>query len=275
MNTELIPRQTLAQMAEAYTTAEQEIRQAFDLLGKASERLKLSFNQTGYRFTGWGVGIHGTRHDSAEGFLRDVKRDVWSALVDRMELRRIASVERCAQIDRQIETGEGMPDITLSNLLAMVEGSFAGVPNMIEQAIQEVFNFLRPAHWQDYKTNAKGRFEIKDKVILTWLLDDVSQWTRHFCVSHSRTAQIRALDNVFHMIDGKGTVKSGNGPLWDAIYQSPVENGAGETEYFEYKCFRNRNLHLKFKRMDLVAKLNAIAGGATLKDVMPTHTASK
>lgn len=269
MNTELIPRQTLAQMAEAYASAESEIRQAFELLAKASERLKLSFNQTGYRFTGWGVGIHGTKHNDAEAFMRDVKRDVWAALVDRLELRRIASVERCKEIDRQIETGEGMPDITLSTLLAMVEGSFKGVPQMIEQAVQEVFNMLRPgSRGSHYVTNQKGKWEIRDKVILPYRLDDVSQYTRHFCVNYSYQAELRALDNVFHMMDGKGCVKSVNGPLVDAIYVTPVTSAGGETDYFEFKCFKNRNLHLRFKRPDLVAKLNQIAGGARLKDVM-------
>ena|SRR5439155_23407886 len=39
----------------------------------------------------------------------------------------------------------------------------------------------------------------------------------------------------------------------------------GETDYFRFKCFRNRNLHLEFKRLDLVAKLNAVAGGMRLR----------
>src|SRR5436190_20361060 len=38
-----------------------------------------------------------------------------------------------------------------------------------------------------------------------------------------------------------------------------------ETDYFKFRCFRNRNLHQEFKRLDLVAKLNAIAGGMRLR----------
>jgi hypothetical protein len=41
--------------------------------------------------------------------------------------------------------------------------------------------------------------------------------------------------------------------------------GSGETEYFRFKCCRNHNLHLEFKRLDLVEKLNAIAGGMRLR----------
>jgi hypothetical protein len=39
----------------------------------------------------------------------------------------------------------------------------------------------------------------------------------------------------------------------------------GETEYFAFRCFRNHNLHLRFKRPDLVAKINQIAGGNALR----------
>jgi Domain of unknown function (DUF4942) len=35
--------------------------------------------------------------------------------------------------------------------------------------------------------------------------------------------------------------------------------------YFKFKAHRNGTLHLTFKRPDLVAKLNAIAGGKSLR----------
>jgi len=48
--------------------------------------------------------------------------------------------------------------------------------------------------------------------------------------------------------------------LVDAINTS---NGTGETEYFKFKACKNGNLHLEFKRMDLVSKLNQLAGCET------------
>ena len=82
-------------------------------------------------------------------------------------------------------------------------------------------------------------------------------------MDHYREQNIRAIDNVFHALDGNGTIKSHRGPLIDAIEAS--KDGTGETEYFRFRCFRNRNLHLEFKRLDLVAKLNAVAGGMRLR----------
>jgi hypothetical protein len=60
---------------------------------------------------------------------------------------------------------------------------------------------------------------------------------------------------VFHILDGKlakhlnDTYQS---ELVDAINDNWQE---GETEYFEYKGYKNGNLHLKIKRNDLVEEM--------------------
>ena len=79
-----------------------------------------------------------------------------------------------------------------------------------------------------------------------------------FRVSYHYENQLRALDNVFHMLDGKPLSTYRNGDLINAINES--ERGAGETEYFRYKSFLNNNLHLEFRRMDLVQRLNEVGG---------------
>jgi len=49
-----------------------------------------------------------------------------------------------------------------------------------------------------------------------------------------------------------------------AIGQSGRE-GRGETPLFRFKAFRNQNVHLEFKRLDLLKRFNQIAGGRRLK----------
>lgn len=67
---------------------------------------------------------------------------------------------------------------------------------------------------------------------------------------------------MFALLDGKPGVTTHQGWLADAI--CAADGGIGETEYFAFKCYGNGNLHLRFKRMDLVKKLNAVAGGRNL-----------
>lgn len=101
-------------------------------------------------------------------------------------------------------------------------------------------------------------------MILPWA---VEAWGfgHPFHVSYGHhDAQLRAIENVFSALDGKGSIsKTHNGLLVDAINQSA--DGRGETDYFRFRCFKNRNLHLEFRRLDLLARFNQIAGGARLR----------
>lgn len=260
----LIPRQTLSQMAEAWTQAQREVTGAFELLDAARERLGLSFGQDSYRFH-FDIRLHSRHYDKAEELIPEVKKDVWSALIGRMELRKIMSIADQQKLDKQLETGEGLPDITLENLLAMLETTALQIPQMIEASVKEIYEWLRPVSNSrlEYVTNQKSQWELKDKLILEYC---VEKWSQHYHPGGYREAHLRQLDNVFHALDGKGLPKGHYGPLCEAIHKTEVRSdGRGETQYFRFRCFKNQNLHIVFKRMDLVAKLNAVAGGMRLK----------
>lgn len=79
------------------------------------------------------------------------------------------------------------------------------------------------------------------------------------------------MENVFHALDGKGSIsKSHRGLLVDAIEALEWRgDGRGETELFEFRCFRNGNLHLRFKRLDLLKRFNQRAGGKRLRQKPP------
>jgi hypothetical protein len=85
--------------------------------------------------------------------------------------------------------------------------------------------------------------------------------------NYYREQYYRCLDNVFHLLDGKGAIKTHYGALYNAVKKAGENHEtAGTTEYFEFKAYKNGNLHLKFRRMDLVKKLNAMAANRELKE---------
>lgn len=266
---ELIPRQTLAQMTGAYALACDEIKQACGLMKQARERLESAFGSDHYKFR----YPQNAGPEDGDEILAEFKRDAWRNMVGRLELRRLMSVKRSKELDEQLDerasyryTSNGrsqiepLPDLTFENVVAMLESTATQVKDFLLEAVDEVFEFLRP-HRNQYKTNSE--FEIGRKVIKGW-------WVRHgyngcYQVNYDRQAEVTALDNVFHLLDGKGPIKTHHGPLSDAIGKTTYAEGKGETEYFRFKCFGNCNLHLEFKRLDLLAKLNKIAGGNRLK----------
>ncbi len=66
----------------------------------------------------------------------------------------------------------------------------------------------------------------------------------------------------FLLLDGKGVIREHRGPLYRAIEES--QDGRGQTDYFKFRCCKNRNLHLEMKRLDLVKQLNLLATAETV-----------
>lgn len=235
------------------------VDQAYAILEQAEKSLRSVFlDAPGYRFSVIERNSTDVGTTASKAINAKLKKDAWAIIVERMELRRLLSIKRRTELDSQIEKGE-LPDLTDENVLALFETSAAKVNTYLEEAVHEVFDYLRPPQSR-FKTNTE--FELGKRVILTWQVE--KGWSRgKFRVNYHREKYITALDNVFHMIDGKGPIKSYHGPLYNAITDSP--NGTGNTDYFKFRCCINGNLHLEFLKPDLVAKLNAVAGGNRLR----------
>ena len=271
MTEQLIKRTTITELVNAWRQSTDDIRAAFALLVGAEKRLKDTFKPDSYMFGLSRTDRRYRDYDEPEELVKELKKDAWRALVDRMEIRRVLSVKRCEELNKQLETGEGLPDIDEPSIIAMMEQTFNNVPSLIEEAVKEVFDWLRPTGLMSrYKTNTQ--FEIGKRVILRCLESETWNGTRVFRVSHYYEPRVTALDNVFHCLDGNGTVKTTRGPLVDAINVTPKMVKVGETAYFKFKCFLNQNLHIEFTRLDLVAKLNQVAGGMRLKPANEPET---
>lgn len=78
--------------------------------------------------------------------------------------------------------------------------------------------------------------------------------------SYHHQQELTAIDGIFHLLDGRGIMRENMGPLVKAI-DATDNTGRGETEFFRFKCYKNRNLHLEFLRLDLVKQLNGLAAG--------------
>jgi hypothetical protein len=260
LTTDLAKRETLSTMIGTYRQATGMVEEAYAILEQAQKTLRAIFlDAPGYRFSVTERNSSDVGTIASKAINTKLKKDAWSVIVERMELRRLLSIQRRTELDSQIEKGE-LPDLTEENVMALFETSAANVTVYMEEAVNEVFEYLRPPG-SHYKTNTE--FELGRRVILVWQVE--KGWSRGmFRVNYHREKYLTALDNVFSLIDGKGAIKTYHGPLYDAITDSP--DGTGSTEYFKFRCCLNGNLHLEFLKPALVAKLNAIAGGNRLRN---------
>lgn len=208
-----------------------------------------------------GRGRSHSETNNAEGRQRLVgamKRDAWRVLADKLGVRNLMSVKAREEFDKQLESGD-LPDITPETLTGVILGMVGSARTYMEHAAREVFDYLRPAHYHgrsEYKTNA-DYFRVGRKVILHAVQ---TGYGTPFRASYHREAQLTAVDNVFHLLAGCSILRDGRPPLLAAI-EKAGHDGKGETDLFAFRCFKNGNLHLTFKRLDLVKELNRVAAG--------------
>lgn len=253
---DIIPVHTVSEMVDAYNQSVADIKQAFNLIAISNKRMTDIFGAyneyTNFHFN---IGY------KEEKMLEELKSGVWKSIVDAIGLQKILSEKRTRELEESLEQHK-MPDITLQNVLETIATFSNGSQALQKELVQEVYRYLKPASWDTYKTNK--RYDIGKKVILGWRVEH--DYSGNFrCNYHHEDGLVR-IDRVFHLLDGAGVPKGYRSPLVDAINTSG-RRGEGETDYFKFKCYMNRNLHLEFKRLDLLAKLNAMCGNGTLKGV--------
>lgn len=260
----LVVRSTVRELVRTWQDCEAQIRTDFASLVATEERLNAAFVLGGSSTTGHmridasGHGYHDHFDDPDRALLR-LRQDVWRVLAERLELQRLLSVSRWQELQRLIKDN-AMPDITEDNVLAFAQGHADNLGEILRESVREVFDWLRPRR-QTYKTN--NLVEVGHKVVLPYHVEP--HWTGGgFRVTCGYEQHLVAMENVFSSLDGRGQVaKTYRGELGDAIAAAP--DGRGQTRYFRFRCFKNRNLHLEFLRRDLLARFNAIAGGAHLR----------
>lgn len=259
----LAHRQTVGQLVETYRSACADIVRAFALLHDAEGRLRATFNlgdQGGWMRVCVGHKAH--QHpdwNDPKPTLDALKREAWSIIVDRVELRRVLSTKAWERLQKTLRDEE-LPEITEENVEAFREAQIASLESQWEEAVREVFDMLRPREYGGHKTNKVDR--VGERVVLTG-------WVRMGFygqpeIVHYHEPHAQAIERVFAGLDGRGQVAREH---YSELYRVMRETRAwsGSTTYYDWKAHKNGNLHLRFRRADLLSRLNQVAGGARLR----------
>jgi hypothetical protein len=259
MNNELALQQTVNDLVRVYEAAASEIRDCFARLEKTKDTLNASFSRQGHEIH-LHDGFNHYLHLDADATIGRIRRDAWELIIERLDLRKFLSIQRWKELEGMLAKDE-LPEITVENVRSVLRGFMNQAPAMLEEAVEEIFNLLRPHH-SEYKTNSEE--EIGPKVILEYMVD--TGWSGNYQVNYRQHPDLTAIENVFMALDGARTDKRNHySDLSQAINQCTKGNNTFETDYFKGRVHKNGNLHLEFKRLDLLKRLNQIAGGRRLR----------
>jgi Domain of unknown function (DUF4942) len=260
METALVKKETTAALVRAHDKAVALAEQGTKAIKEAKQIMEATCGQY--------ADICNCRdYDiSAESCCKRIKNEFWKHFIKMMGVDALISVRKREELHKQLES-DAAPEFTGANILAFYTQFTTDIDSYFEDSVKEVFDWLKPGSWTNYKTNEKSKYDIGRKVIKTYVFD-----TQYFSIQnmffnhYGRGEQsIIALDKVFHLIEGKGIPRHPT-DLLTIMRQAARDGETGvKTEYFKMKWFKNGNLHIEFLRLDLLRKLNAIAGKAMLK----------
>ena len=257
---QLARRATIDEVVRVYERAAADIRAAFDLVANAEKALNEAFT-LGSHLT---INVQDYRRsldfEDPERSLVTVRHAVWRALIERLEVRRMMSIRRWEELEKQINEHD-LPEITRQSVADLVNGFASNLSTMLEEAVEEVFDWLRP-HGSKYKRNSE--LEVPAKLVITYVV--APGWgPSKFRLNEHRSQKFVALENVVSALDGRGQIAKQYNSAIENTIREPSFSGLGETEYFRFRAFKNGNLHLEWKRLDLLSRFNAIAGGRRLR----------
>lgn len=255
---------TLQEAVAEYNAAMGLIRRAFEMVQEAEAKLQRTFAAGSPKDYYLEVRARAGRQihwGAPDEVLKEVNAQVWRVLVDRTEVRNQLSTRAAKELDQAIKTHQ-MPPISVQAVQDLANSFVAQHDALLADAVTEVYARLRPPG-SKYKRNSE--MEVPERVVLSFMVEP--NWDNTLHPSFSAMQELANLERVFTSLDGKGSIPRVTG---GELYQALVEAGrAGSpeasTHYFQAKMFRNGNLHLKFLRLDLLAKFNQIAGGNRLR----------
>lgn len=255
---ELMKPQTTLRMIDVYNLAIGNMEKSVHLLAEAKKQMLLAFGD--YRDQ-----IFESSHcrfdyyfDDPERLIKNsravILKGAWKAVTDKIELRKLMTSRKYKEMMAEIEAGK-LPEFTLENIYTIIRQFAGDMPRLLNESLIETFEYLRPRR-STHKTNSE--YQIGKKVIKTYVM------TSYIGVSHYHDQDIISLHNTFSLLDGKGPAKE-NDTLTSINHAYREKKTSCETEYFKFKWYGNGNLHIEFKRMDLVKELNRIGGASMLK----------
>jgi hypothetical protein len=145
-----------------------------------------------------------------------------------------------------------VPEVTTANVEATFATLYQSRGEMFERGVLDLFRTLS---W-DYKSNNPCLFD--KKIVLTYAVHTAGGW-QYASVEHGASNKLDDLTRVFSLLDGKPEPDHRHG-AWRALHgaQWPRQQDTHEFEYFTIRGYKNGNIHLTFKRRDLVAQMNKI-----------------
>ena len=185
--------------------------------------------------------------ESPKRIMQEVDIRLWQRAFDLTGYAQIMDAQAQREFHNTLKTNP--PEFNENNIRSIFLSAAQESEAMFKRGIVNVFKYLS----NEYKANSKDPFVIGEKCIMRGMF---SGWIGYLTLHYGRAAdQINDIDRVFKTLDGK---QHHPRELETKINEAVKAGNDYEDDYFKIKAFKNGNMHLWFKRRDLLDKVNTI-----------------
>ncbi|KIL03171.1 DUF4942 domain-containing protein [Stutzerimonas xanthomarina] len=192
---------------------------------------------------------------------------MWDRALDLTGFRQLMDAEEVKAFKASLRPAP--PEFTEGNIRATFIELHIRATKMFRRGVVNVFRSLS----DDYRTNEAEPFRIGRKVIMGAMVRP--SYSRGLCINDGNqnygADKLNDIDRVIKSLDGK---QFQSRSLESAMNLAFRDHAVFEDSYYRAKAFRNGNLHLEFKRSDLLDKLNEQIADYYTYDALPDARAA-
>ena len=175
----------------------------------------------------------------------ELDTSMWRRAFDMTGFKQLMDAQAVAEFEKSLSPRP--PEFTDATIRATFIDLLNKSQEMFRRGVFNVFRYLS----DDYRTNASEPFRIGRKVVMGWMIGP--SYRRGLQIRHGSSDKLNDLDRVFVTLDGKQF----QARTLESAMNAAFEDGqVFESDYYRAKAFKNGNMHLEFKRLDLLDKVN-------------------
>lgn len=244
MNEIAIPTK-ISDICGARDSALMKMRKAYDLMESAAGEIS---HVSTYAFPLSDV----SPRISFEKAVKEIDSRLWRFSFDYTGLMQIMDAEAKRKFMDEVE--RSAPPFTIENIRSTFLQLSQEADTMFSRGLVNVFLKLS----KDHKTNTNEPFKVNERAILSWMVDPSYSGGFHVHYREWASSTLNDIDRVFKVLDGHKHVQRALEQAINDAWKDTKYDAKYEDDYFQIRGYRNGNMHINFKRADLLEKANRI-----------------
>jgi len=232
---------TLADVCAVRDLALDRIKRAYELLDTAKDALE--------GVTRYAWPYEGSPRNSYQHTVSEIDARLWRDAFDKTNFLLLMDEEAKRRFFEDVE--KKAPPFTMENIRSTFLTLSQEADAMFVRGLVNVFRRLS----KDHRTNTNSPFKVNDRAILPYMVS--LRFRGGLEVNYRSSERLNDLDRVFKVLAG---ARHQPRVLEHAINAVFVVDNRYEDDFYEIRGFRNGNMHLRFKRADLLEKANRLIG---------------